>query len=95
VEIKKVYNGQELLDQLEKEEYDLILMDMQMPILNGIEATAIIRSKVTYDHIPIIAVSAFAFEENIRDILQAGANDYITKPMKKMELFDKINQWIK
>ncbi len=95
VEIKKVYNGQELLDQLEKEEYDLILMDMQMPILNGIEATAIIRSKVAYDHIPIIAVSAFAFEENIRDILEAGANDYITKPMKKMELFDKINQWIK
>jgi CheY-like chemotaxis protein len=69
-------------------------MDMQMPVLNGLDATQIIRTNTKFDQIPIIAVSAFAFEENIKEMLKAGANDYLTKPMKKGDLIEKINQWI-
>ena len=94
VTIFKSYNGQELLDLLELQEVDLILMDMQMPVLNGLDATQIIRTNPKFDRIPIIAVSAFAFEENIKEMLKAGANDYITKPIKKSDLVEKINQWI-
>ena len=92
--IFKAYNGQELLYLLENQEIDLILMDMQMPVLNGLDATQIIRSNTKFDQIPIIAVSAFAFEENIKEMLKAGANDYLTKPIKKGDLIEKINQWI-
>ncbi len=92
---KKVYNGKELLEALEEEDYNLVLMDIQMPILNGIEATKLIRQHEKHKHIPIIGLSAYAFEENIEKMYEVGINDYISKPIKKEELISKINKWAK
>lgn len=92
---KKVYNGKELIDELDKEKYDLILMDIQMPVMNGYEATRIIRKNEKYGTIPIIALSAYAFEENIKEIFDAGVDEYLSKPLKKEDLISKIINLIK
>lgn len=92
---KKVYNGEELLAQLSEEDYHIVLMDIQMPGLNGIEATKKIRSLQRYKNIPIIAVSAYAFEENIDEMIKSGIDDYISKPINKEELISKVNKWAK
>ena len=93
-DIKKVYNGNELLNELENETYNIILMDIQMPEMNGIEATKIIKANPKWANIPIIALSAYAFEENVKEIMDSGVNDYISKPIKKEELIHKINTWM-
>jgi len=90
---EQVSNGLELLEELEKNDYDLILMEIQMPVLNGIEATKIIRNQEKHKDLPIIAVSAFASEENIDEMKKAGIDDYISKPIKKEELIKKIKNW--
>lgn len=92
--LKKVSNGKELLDELESNKYDLILMDIQMPIISGIEAAKIIRQSELYKNIPIIVITAYAFEENIEAILKAGVTDYLTKPIRKDELIEKINKYL-
>lgn len=94
-EITKVYNGKELLTALTKDKYDLILMDIQMPEMDGIEATKNIKANPDYAQIPIIAISAYAFEENIKEIMKSGVNDYISKPIQKEELIFKINKLLK
>jgi len=91
--LKKVYNGKELIEELDREDYHLILMDIQMPILNGIEATKKIRRHDKHKGIPIIAVSAYAFEENVEEMKKAGVNDFILKPIKKGDLMNKIDKW--
>ena len=92
--ITKVYNGEDLIDELRKDFYHLILVDIQMPIMTGIEATLIIREDQKYSKIPIIALSAHSSQEDIDEIINAGANDYLVKPVKKEEIIDKINKWI-
>lgn len=89
-DLVKVYNGKELLEELEKKRFDVILMDVQMPIMNGLEATKIIRKNKQYDDIPIIGVSAYALEEDVVKALDAGMDDYASKPFKKQELLNKI-----
>lgn len=93
-DLKKVYNGKELLAELDKETYNIILMDIQMPEMDGIEATKIIKGNPKLANIPIIALSAYAFEENIKEIMDSGVNDYISKPIKKEDLILKINTWM-
>lgn len=76
------YNGEEALDIIKKKKIDLILMDIQMPQLNGFETTKIIRSG--HDrimNIPIIAMTAYAMREDKEKCLQAGMDDYISKPI--------------
>ncbi|MGJ8667658.1 MAG: 7TM diverse intracellular signaling domain-containing protein [Patiriisocius sp.] len=88
-----VANGQEALDSLKANDYDIILMDLQMPIMDGYEATINIRSGVlgpNKTHIPIIAVTADATEETRKRVFEIGMNDYTTKPVNKEILFDKI-----
>jgi two-component system sensor histidine kinase/response regulator len=93
IELTKVYNGEDLVEELEKNNYDLILADIQMPIMTGIEATIIIRENPKHFTIPIIALSAHSSQEDIDEILNAGANDYLVKPVKKDEIIEKINKW--
>ncbi len=89
-----VNNGNEALDALKKDVYDIVLMDLQMPVMDGYEATKIIRSgelgKVICE-IPIIAVTADAMQETRQKVLDIGMNDYMTKPVNKELLFEKIN----
>jgi len=79
-------NGFEAIKLFEENEFDLILMDVQMPEMDGIEATKRIRKmeEGTFRHIPIIAVTAFAFENDREKILEAGMDDYISNPFPLM-----------
>ncbi len=89
-----VNNGKEALDALKKDMYDVVLMDLQMPIMDGYEATKIIRSGklgATIEGIPIIAVTADAMQETKQRVLDLGMNDYMTKPVNKEVLLKKID----
>jgi PAS domain S-box-containing protein len=85
-------NGREALAALEKEKFDLILMDVQMPEMSGIEVTAAIREKEkgTGEHIPIIATTASAMKEDKERCLAAGMDAYISKPIEREVLFEAI-----
>lgn len=87
-------NGQEVLDHLENEFYDLILMDVQMPILDGLQTTQHIRMMAGFPEQPtIIAMTANASEEDKQICLFAGMNDYLSKPVRRNEIIEKIEKW--
>lgn len=89
-------NGQEALQQIEKQTPQLILMDCQMPIMDGFEATAAIRALgLSEQQLPIIAVTANAMSCDEERCLDSGMNDYMTKPVKKDLLAEKLEYWIK
>jgi len=88
-----VENGQEALDQAKEQHYDLILMDMQMPVMNGFEATQKIRQLEEYKNTPIIALTAFAMKGDKEKCLEAGATDYIPKPIDSKEFIQKVKYY--
>ncbi|MFO7444808.1 MAG: response regulator [Ignavibacteriaceae bacterium] len=85
-----VENGAEALDQVKKQKFDLVLMDMQMPVMNGFEATEKIRQLAEYKETPIIALTAFAMKGDREKCLEAGATDYIPKPIDSQEFIEKV-----
>ncbi len=89
-------NGIEAIQALKKKEFDLILMDIQMPKMDGLEATKKIRKEEenTGKHIPIIALTAHAMQGDKERCLDAGMDDYISKPLKSEELFEAIDRVI-
>lgn len=89
-------NGEIAINKLRQKKYDLILMDVQMPVVNGLEATEIIRkySDESINKIPIIAMTANAIKGDNEKCFAAGMNDYITKPFKPLDLNNKIWQYI-
>jgi len=86
-------NGHEAIELLKSENPDLLLMDVQMPILDGIEATRIIRKDISLD-IPIIALTANAIKGDNDKCIEAGMNDYVSKPFKEEELVNMICHWL-
>jgi PAS domain S-box-containing protein len=88
-------NGQEAADAVAKKQYDAVLMDLQMPIMGGYEATKLIRSDDRNRDLPIIAMTAHAMTGAREDSLAAGMNDYISKPIDPDLLFAVIKKWIK
>jgi CheY-like chemotaxis protein len=90
-------NGQLALEMIEKEEFDLILMDLHMPILDGIEATRIIRNSEDpqIKSIPIIALTAAIMSESHDKIEDLNINDYVLKPFKPQDLYDRILKHIR
>jgi PAS domain S-box-containing protein len=89
--ITEALNGAEALMLLEKQQFDLILMDLQMPVMDGLEATQIIRKNMKIDT-PIIALTANAFKSEIDTCLQAGMNDYVIKPFEESVLIQVVNK---
>jgi two-component system sensor histidine kinase/response regulator len=85
-------NGALALEALEQQTFDLILMDVQMPVMDGVQATAAIRQqeKITGTHIPIIAMTAHAMEGDRQRFLGSGMDGYISKPVHSRELFEVI-----
>jgi len=88
-----VENGQEALDAVKQQQYDLILMDMQMPVMNGFEATRKIRELKEYKDTPIVALTAFAMKGDREKCLDAGATDYIPKPIDSQEFIQKVKYY--
>lgn len=88
-----VENGVEAINAVQEQQYDLILMDMQMPVMNGFEATQKIRENPQYIDIPIIALTAFAMKGDREKCLEAGATDYIPKPIDSQEFIQKVKYY--
>jgi CheY-like chemotaxis protein len=90
-------NGQEALEALAQKTYGLVLMDCQMPVMDGFEATRRIRAGATGDtnrNIPIIAMTANAMVSDHEHCLAEGMNDYLAKPVSKDELSAKVSLWL-
>ena len=95
-------NGRQALEAYKRKHYDLILMDIQMPVMDGYEATREIRKLETHDsttqplnHLPIIAMTAHAIEGYREKCLEAEMDDYIAKPLKRKELLAMVDKWSK
>ncbi|HED16048.1 MAG TPA: response regulator [Gammaproteobacteria bacterium] len=88
-------HGQEALDMLAKETFDGVLMDMQMPVMDGITATVEIRKLSQYKELPIIAMTANAMAGDRDRCLAAGMNDHVVKPIDIKELFVVLGKWVK
>jgi two-component system, sensor histidine kinase and response regulator len=87
-------DGLQAIALAEKNAYDLILMDVQMPHLNGLDATRRIRQIPGHASTPILAMTANAFDEDRRDCLDAGMNDHIGKPIAPETLFAALARWL-
>ncbi|MDE7456569.1 MAG: response regulator [Prevotella sp.] len=86
-------NGIEAVTFCEEERPDLILMDIRMPDMNGLDATRIIK-EVNHD-IPVVALSAYAFDENIRKAKEAGCDEFMAKPFRVEDLLDTVQRYLK
>ena len=94
IEVVIAQNGIIALQLLKDQSFDAVLMDVQMPEMDGIEATQIIRQDTQYDSLPIIAMTAHAMNEEIDKCLNIGMNDYIKKPFTHKDLFKTLHKWI-
>ena len=88
-------NGQIALDRIGQAAYDLVLMDMQMPVMDGITATAHIRRMQGHRNLPVIALSANVLAQDRDKCLAAGMNDFLSKPIEPQEMRDILLKWIK
>jgi CheY-like chemotaxis protein len=90
--VLEAHNGQEALELFEKKHPDLILMDMSMPVLDGLTATRKIRERG--EHVPIVACSAFDKQYRMT-ALEAGCNEFVEKPIDAMQLMSAIGRYIR
>lgn len=90
--IERALNGKEALEKVVKNHYDLILMDLKMPVMGGIEAVMKIRQ--VHADIPVIAQTAHSEPAELQNALNAGCNDYIIKPIRKEHLFQVLNKYL-
>jgi len=88
-------NGKEAIDAVTAKTYDLVLMDLQMPVMGGYEATKFIRADLKNQGLPIIAMTAHAMQGVEAECKAAGMNDYVSKPIDPQNLFSTILKWIK
>ncbi len=86
-------NGRIALDRLVDRDFDLIFMDVQMPVMDGYQATARIRANARWKHMPVIAMTAHAMKGDREKCLQAGMSDYIAKPIQLEELRTMVSKW--
>ena len=96
-------NGQQALEAIRNEAFDLLLMDVQMPVMDGFEATRAIRKAEAaaslhpsaLPHVPIIAMTAHVMQEDEKKYREAGMDDYIGKPFRKKELRTMVEKWVR
>jgi PAS domain S-box-containing protein len=88
-------NGHEALNIIQNKEFDAVLMDVQMPVMDGYKATAEIRKQDRFRDLPIVAITSHAMTGDKEKSLEAGMNDHITKPINPDQLFSRLLAWIK
>jgi PAS domain S-box-containing protein len=87
-------NGKEAVKSVVNTQYDAVLMDLQMPEMDGYEATRLIRSVPRYKNLPIIAMTAHVMKKDREKCIAAGMNDFMSKPVESNELFSLLEKWI-
>jgi PAS domain S-box-containing protein len=87
-------NGQEAVEKVNQSEFDCVLMDIQMPVMDGYEATRAIRKEKRFDSLPIVAMTANAMQGDREKCIEAGMNDHVAKPIDPKELFAAMIKWI-
>ncbi len=95
IDVTVVGNGRAAVDMLEKTSFDGVLMDVQMPIMDGYTATKKIRSNKKYKDLPVIAMTANVMAQDLEKAKEAGMNGHIGKPLDVVEMFSTMAQWIK
>jgi CheY-like chemotaxis protein/HPt (histidine-containing phosphotransfer) domain-containing protein len=94
VRVDTAVNGQEALERIAEKDYALVLMDIQMPVLDGLSATAQLRANPRYAHLPVLAMTAHAMSGDRERSLEAGMNDHLIKPIDPDTLFAALLRWI-
>ncbi len=87
-------DGEEALDVSHRERPDLIIMDIQLPKMNGLEVTRKLRENPAFSHIPIIGVTAYAMKGDRKKVLEAGCDAYLSKPINTRELPEMIDKML-
>jgi two-component system sensor histidine kinase/response regulator len=93
--VDTVADGAAALERARDARYDLILMDVHMPVLSGIDATRAIRALPGHESTPILALTADAFDENRKRCLAAGMDDYLAKPVAPEDLYAAVLRWLR
>ena len=94
-EMVEAENGQEAIDAVAKKKPDLILMDIQLPVMDGYEATRRIKANPDWKSIPIIVVTSYSLSGDAEKARAAGCDDYVTKPYSPRQLLAKIREYLK
>ena len=94
LEVDMAEDGKDALTKIQQAYYDIVLMDMQMPELDGLHATRELRTRLGLENLVIIAMTANAFDDDRVRCTAAGMNDFIAKPFKPESLFEKLVQWL-
>lgn len=95
ISVEVAINGQEAVDMLGQSQYDGVLMDCQMPVMDGYTATQVIRQQLQLMDLPVIAMTANAMLSDIEKVKQVGMNDHIAKPVNVQDMFNTMARWIK
>jgi CheY-like chemotaxis protein len=90
--IAEAENGVQLLDMLKTIEPDVVLLDIQMPVMDGLQASMAIRKEL-HLNMPIVALTANTFSEDVENCFNAGMNDHLGKPYKEEQLIQMVNKW--
>ena len=91
-QFERAKNGQEAVEMADKGQFDIVLMDIKMPIMNGLEATKAIKEK--HPDLPILALTANAFDSDRQLAMDAGCDDFLSKPVSSEECLETIKRYI-
>jgi len=95
LQVSTATDGAQALAMVRARRYDLVLMDMQMPVMDGLEATRAIRTLLDHGDLPIVAMTANAMAQDRQRCLDAGMNDFVAKPIEPDRLFEVLRQWLR